>query len=39
MGSTQCLKIAEKEKIAVIFIDKSEKKLIKVTSNEFKKLK
>ena len=39
MGSTQGLKIAEKEKIAVIFIDKSEKKLIKITSNEFKKLK
>ena len=39
MGSTQGLKIAEKEKIAVIFIEKSEKKLIKVTSNEFKKLK
>lgn len=39
MGSAQGLKIAEKEKIAVIFIDKSEKKLIKITSNEFKKLK
>ena len=39
MGSTQGLKIAEKEKIAVIFIDKSEKKIIKFTSNEFKKLK
>ena len=39
MGSVQGLKIAEKEKIAVIFIDKSEKKLIKITSNEFKKLK
>ena len=39
MGSTQGLKIAEKDKIAVIFIDKSEKKLIKVTSKEFKKLK
>jgi thiamine biosynthesis lipoprotein len=39
MGSAQGLEIAEKEKIAVIFIDKSEKKLIKITSNEFKKLK
>ena len=39
IGSAQGLKIAEKEKIAVIFFDKSEKKLIKITSNEFKKLK
>jgi len=38
MGSSKGLKVAEKEKIAVIFIDEKENELIKIKSQEFKKL-
>ena len=38
MGSSKGLKVAEKEKIAVIFIDEKENELIKIKSEEFKKL-
>ena len=39
LGSSQGLKIAEKEKIAVLFIDKINNKLIKFKSSTFKNLK
>ena len=35
LGSVDGLKIAEKEKIAVLFIDKIDDKLIKFKSNQF----
>ena len=38
MGSSKGLKVAEKEKIAVIFIDEKENELIKIKTQEFKKL-
>ena len=38
LGSSQGLKIAEKEKIAVLFIDKINNKLIKFKSSTFKNL-
>ena len=39
MGSLQGLKIAEKENIAVLFIDKTGKELIKIKSTKFQSLK
>ena len=39
LGSSQGLKIAEKEKIAVLFIDKINNKLMKFKSSTFKNLK
>ena len=36
MGSEVGLKVAEKEKIAVMFIDQVEDKLFKIKSSEFK---
>ena len=39
LGSSEGLKIAEKEKIAVLFIDKINNKLIKLKSSTFKNLK
>ena len=39
LGSLEGLKIAEKEKIAVLFIDKINNKLIKLKSSTFKDLK
>ena len=39
LGSLEGLKIAEKEKIAVLFIDKINNKLIKLKSSTFKNLK
>ena len=39
LGSLEGLKIAEKEKIAVLFIDEIDKKLIKFKSSAFKNLK
>ena len=39
LGSSEGLKIAEKEKIAVLFIDKINNKLIKFKSSTFKNLK
>ena len=36
MGSEVGLKVAEKEKIAVMFIDQVEDKLLKIKSSEFK---
>ena len=36
MGSKVGLKVAEKEKIAVMFIDQVEDKLLKIKSSEFK---
>ena len=38
MGSLEGLKVAEKEKIDVFFIDEKRNKLIKIKSQEFKKL-
>ena len=39
LGSLKGLKIAEKEKLAVMFIDKVDNKLIKIKSNAFMNLK
>jgi thiamine biosynthesis lipoprotein len=39
MGSEMGLKIAEKEKIAVLFIDKINRKFVKIKSTEFNNLK
>ncbi len=39
LGSLEGLKIADKEKIAVLFIDEIDNKLIKIKSSEFKNLK
>ena len=39
LGSSEGLKIAEKEKIAVLFIDKINNKLVKLKSSKFKNLK
>jgi len=38
MGREKGLILAEKEKLAVLFIDEIDKKLIKFKSSEFKKL-
>ena len=38
MGSKVGLKVAENEKIAVMFVDEVEDKLLKIKSSQFKKL-
>ena len=39
MGSIEGLKIAEKENISVLFIDKTKKTLVKIKSSKFKNIK